>query len=1141
MKKNQIAHPVIRCGTKILRIMKLTFLLMLISLTTVFANDSYSQNARLTMSVSGISLEDFLAKIEEQSEFRFFYTGNIDVERKVSGNFKNERITEILDKVGKAAGIKYEVMGRQIVLSPTAENANFDSGQQQKSVSGKVTDKAGLPLPGVTVVVKGTTNGTTTNMGGEYSLGNIPENTTLQFSFVGMKTQDVVVGSQTSINLVMEEETIGVEEVVVTALGIKRSEKALGYSVQRVDGESLQKVSGVDVATSLTGKVAGLLVKNSTDFAVAPSITIRGENPLLVIDGVAYANKTLSDISSEDIESMSVLKGATASALYGFRGASGAILITTKNGSTNKSGVNVDVATNTMFTAGFLAIPEKQSVYGRGSNNTYDKNSTNSWGTVMDGGIQNQWDPFLMDYRDYEYLPIGKDNFANFLEQGYVTNNNVNVGFKGDVVSVRSSVNWTQNKGQYPNSKLDKYTYTLGGDINLDKFKLSSNVSYARRKSPNMGSNGYTSYDPMYSLLIWSAADYNVLDYKDNYWLVKDQVQNFTYRASTNNPYFDRYEKTNEISRDIFNADLSASYDLTNWLKATVRSGLDFYTDRGDQRISWGSYLSTGNTGVPGNPYPWNGTKTGGYVTGQTQGFSINNDLLFTGDKTFEKFNVEYLAGGTIYYKRDDNMNANTVGGISVPAFFSLKASVNPAAVGQSTYAQQVNSLFGRLALSWNKLIYVEATGRNDWSSTLPESTHSYFYPSVAGSFVVSELLPSTSYWLDLLKLRSSWTMSKTPAAIYAINSAFTINSGTWGTMNGASAPSSIYGDGILPESSTTLEFGMQGMIFKNHLMVDVSYYNKRMFDFLKAAPLTAASGYTGNYINIDEEITRRGWEVTVDGTVIKNQDWQWNLGLNWSTYARYYTQLDETYSAVKPWIAVGERVDALASRDLVRVPETGELIYTNGRLTYSQYDSNFGWTDPDWLWGANSNLRYKDFSLFLSLDGVVGGIMNTRTESYMWQSGGHPESLTPERALDVATPGSKNYLGQGVKVVSGTVTYDPVGNITKDTRVYAPNDVYTTYKQYAIDLHNSSAWGGNGSPADTYSKTFFKLREMSLTYNVPTKYLTGWAKAASVSFVGQNVMLWAKDFKYSDPDGGVEDFADPSVRYLGGNIKFTF
>ena len=360
---------------------------------------------------------------------------------------------------------------------------------------------------------------------GHTPISDLSTDAVLSFSFVGMQTIDIVVGNQSNINIVLSAEDIGLEEVVVTALGIKREQKALGYSVQSVKGEDLQRVQGTDVATSLTGKVAGVLIENPTDFNTTPKITILGETPLIVIDGIAYANKTLNDISSEDIESLNVLKGPTASALYGFRGRTGAILITTKNGSSAAQGISIDLSTNTMFTAGYLAIPEKQSVYGRGENNTYQQTKDQSWGGAMDGSIQTQWDPIAKEYRDYEYLPVGKDNFKNFLKQGYITNNNVNVTFKENKIALRSSLNWTQNKGRYPNAKVDKYTYTLGGDINLDKFHLTSNLSYSRRHTPNMGSNGYTSYDPMYTLLVNSSADFDIRDYKD-YWLIPGVLQN---------------------------------------------------------------------------------------------------------------------------------------------------------------------------------------------------------------------------------------------------------------------------------------------------------------------------------------------------------------------------------------------------------------------------------------------------------------------------------------------------------------------------------------------------------------------------------------------------------------------------------------
>jgi hypothetical protein len=383
--------------------------------------------------------------------------------------------------------------------------------------------------------------------------------------------------------------------------------------------------------------------------------------------------------------------------------------------------------------------------------------------------------------------------------------------------------------------------------------------------------------------------------------------------------------------------------------------------------------------------------------------------------------------------------------------------------------------------------------------------------------------------------------MSKRPASIYEINSSYSISAATWGTLNGAGVPGNLYSPTIAPTSSETYEQGLQAMFLKNRLMIDVSHYTKRVFDQITTVGLSQASGYGGLVTNSQEEITRRGWEVVLNGTAIKNKNWQLDLGINWSTFASYYTKLDPKYSAVKPWVKVGERADHFISRDFLRDP-SGNIVHNgSGRPIVHGYDVLFGYRDPKFIWGSNANLRYKNFSLFISVDGVNGGLANTRTESYMWQSGVHPDGISPERALDVATPGSNNYLGQGVKVASGTATFDAFGNILTDTRKFTANDVKTTYKNYMFDLHNSSAWGGNGSKADTYSRTFWKLREISLTYQLPTKLLHKVAKAASVSFIGQNVLLKAKQFKYSDPDGGTEDFTDPSVRYLGVNIKFTF
>jgi TonB-linked SusC/RagA family outer membrane protein len=948
MKKNLRLLAIMTINAVLVGTILQTFFLSLVMATTIDAQEIQSIRAvKIECDFKEASIVECFQKIEHSTNYVINYNED-DINNTIRINFKSKRksVSDFLLEISKESNLKFRQVNNTINVQ---RNRDFDPAEQVieviiqgRVVTGRVIsteDDSGLP--GVNVFIKETNLGTVTDIDGNYSVEIPNDQSTLVFSSVGYVKQEIVVNNQSIINIVMNPDITALDEIVVTALGIKREQKALGYATQEVKGDNLQKVQGIDLATSLTGKVAGVLVQNSTDFNVEPSIQVRGESPLIVIDGVAYSNKNFNDLSAEDIESINVLKGPTASALYGFRGQSGAILVTTKNGSTNDLGVSVNVSSNTMFNAGFLAIPEKQSVYGRGTAYIYDINSDQSWGTFMDGSIQRQWDPIAKEFSDYAYLPVGANNFENFLEPGYITNNNVNVAFKTDKSALRSSLNWTQNKGRYPNSRLEKFTYTLGGDIELDKFKLSSNVAYARRYSPNMGSNGYTSYDPMYTLLIWSSADFNVLDYKDNYWLKPDELQNnqFGYDLENNkytgknqnSPYFDRYERANEVSRDIFNADLTVGYDIADWLNATARTGIDFFTDRGQIRISQGSYTSSGNTGIPGNPYTWNGSRTGAYLSGQTQGFSINSDLLLGGNQSFaDKFNVEYLAGGTIFYDRNDNINAETVGGISIPGYFSLNASVNPAAVAESTVARQVNSLYGRVAASWAQMIYLDFTARKDWVSMLanpdvPKSDRSYFYPSISGSFVVSEVLPeSINNWLDLLKVRASWTQAKAAPNPYAINSVFTVYPGTWNDLNGASAPESLYLNTYSPNSSATSEIGLQSMVLNRLLTLDVTYYNKRIFDILTRGPLTSASGYTGIYLNTDEERARKGWEVALTATPIRSKSFQWDFGVNWSTYKEEYTKLDSLFTSNfdKPWVEVGNRTDAFTLKDYLYVPD---------------------------------------------------------------------------------------------------------------------------------------------------------------------------------------------------------------------------
>lgn len=1013
---------------------------------------------------------------------------------------------------------------------------------QLKNVSGKVTDDNGVVVQGATVKVPGTNQGTITDAKGLYSI-NVNPNSNLEFSYVGFAKQLVSVGNQSTINIQLQPDNAQtLQGVVVTALGIKRQEKSLGYATQVVNGNTLQTVKGIDVGTSLTGKVAGLTVKNSSEFLSEPDITLRGEKPLIVIDGVPYGNITMRDIPSDDIATINFLKGATASSLYGERGGSGAIMITTKKGAENK-GFSISLNTSSMFDAGYLAIPEMQGQYGRVVNtgtNTYVGSADGAWGPPMEGQTINQWNPVSKKYEAMPFLPIGKDNFKNFLEQGYILNNNLSIAQTGSLGGFRASASWVNNKGTYPNSTFNKISYSVGGDIKIDKFTLSTSLAYNNYSSPNMGFSGYTGYDPMYALLIWASPDWDVRNYKD-YWEIPNEKQNSSYTAGSNNPYFDRHERLHPYKKDVFNGQLTLNYDILNWLKATVRTGYDTYSNKQEVRVSKGSFQGGGATTViPGGTEIWGESQKGSYNIGISRGFSSNNELLLAWNNKLKDFNFDGFFGGSIFYNQNEGLEARTNAGLSIPGYYSLKASVSPANVASNIFKKQTNSVFGKIGINWREMAFIEATGRNDWASTLPTSTRSFFYPSVSGSFIPTELFKTS--WLSFWKIRGSWTQYKTPAGIYAINSVFGINTNVWNGLTSASFPGLIRPDDIFAEGSTTTEIGTALNFLNNRISLDVTGYKKRMYDFITNVNVSPSSGYTGVYTNTKEERTRKGIEIVLNTTPVREKDLRWDLGFNWSKFATYYTKLDPLYSVSnRDWVAVGKRADHYTFNEY-QTDNQGNVVYNNGLPTYKPVTSLAGYADPDWVWGINTSVNYKNFTFSASLDGRVGGLAQSTTEMYMWISGNHPNSLTDARYKDATIANSKNFLGQGVKVVSGAITYDANNHVVSDTRVFAPNDVYTTYKSYITALHKGTAWGGSPSPVDLYSTTFMKLREVAISYRLPDKWAEKIkAKNLSVSAISQNLVYWAKQFKYSDIDGGTENFADPSLRYVGFNLKVGF
>ena len=1108
---------------KLLRIMRISTFFFFLSIFTVFAAETNSQNAHVNIRGNNLTIGDFINQVEKQTDYLFVYSkSEVDLEESVPLNNGKKTVKECLNEAFNSTDVKYVFENDYIVLT---KNAALSVAQQStKPISGVVMDDTGEPVIGANVIEKGTTNGVITDIDGKFAL-NVKENAVLSISYVGYIPQEIAVKNQSSITITLHEDTQILDEVVVTALGIKRSEKALGYSVQKVGGDELTAVKGANIATSLSGKIAGVTVLNKNSFNTAPVIYLRGETPLIVIDGVPYENTDLGHISADDVESMDILKGATASALYGAKGASGAIMITTKRG--KKEGLSVNVNSNNMLNLGHLVLPEVQSSYSSGSGGKYlQELSEYIWGDKLDiGRTSVQYDPYTYEWKEMPLVSKGKNNFENFLETSFVLNNNVNVTYKGKDGSVRTSFTHIYNKGQYPGNKINKFNYTVAGDMKKGKFSLDASLSYNGSYSPQTRGEGYGWFGYMYNLIVWTGTEFDLRDFKD-YWIQgkENEQQNWHYKYDYNNPYFLANEATQKAWDNRANGQLTANYEFTDWIKMTARAGSDFYSQK-NENIT---------------PKSTRNSHTGIFELKNNRGYSFTGDALLIADKRIGDFNVGGMFGGGVNYYQKDTFTGKTNSGLTAPGFYSLAASVDLPSVSSTVYSRQMNSLYGKVEFSWKSAIFLEATGRNDWVSTLAKSERSYFYPSVSGSILLSELIEMPS-WLSFLKVRSSYTVTKTPAKVYEINKAYTIKQNVWDGMSTAQYPETIRDATILPEKANAFEVGGQIHVFDNRIKLDMAYYTKLLSDMQRSATLSYASGFKTSLINTDEEFIKKGVEVTLSGDIIRSQDLNWTSTFNWGMDRYLYHKLDDTYSVDREYVKKGARVDYIEVFDWQRDPN-GNIIHSGGMPVKNTFYTKLGNRRADWVWGFTNHLNYKSLTLDISIDGRVGGKAHNRLEQAMWNSGTHIDSDNEWR-YDQVVNGNTSYVGQGVKIVSGSVTYDSYGNILEDTRVFAPNDVAVTYEAYTKTYH---PWNGTVVSNNVKDLTYFKLRELAIGYKFPKQMIHKIGlENLHVSLVGQNLFIWTKAFKYSDPDAVYHEnnelLNDPAMRYVGMNLKIDF
>jgi hypothetical protein len=438
--------------------------------------------------------------------------------------------------------------------------------------------------------------------------------------------------------------------------------------------------------------------------------------------------------------------------------------------------------------------------------------------------------------------------------------------------------------------------------------------------------------------------------------------------------------------------------------------------------------------------------------------------------------------------------------------------------------------LFGRASVGWRNAVFLDFTGRNDWNSSQPKGNRDYFYPSIGSSVVLSELMKMPEA-VDMLKIRGSWATFKTPADVYATNRLYSTSTSVWNGLNSASYPGDLLGIDLLPSSQRTWEIGTAAYLFKKRMHVDIAYFNKFYFNRLTAVSIPNSSGFSSTLLNTDETYVRRGLEITLGGTVIKRKNFEWNTVINWSNQHRYYVDIDSVYSPKSPWVKKGARLDTYTEYYWLTDPQ-GNVIHNNGMPIESDYVKKYGYGDPDFSFGFINTFNVGNFMFGVNIDGRIGGLMYDYVWDKMFDTGTNPETDNEYR-YDEVVNGLKNYVGKGVKVVSGEVSYDNFGNITSDTRKYAPNDVEVSYQDYTQNFR-----GGDMGIMD---KSFIKVREISAGYRFPSKLLgkTG-IKNASIALTAQNMFLWT-NFKFSDPDVDDENLNSPSQRIVGINLKLGF
>lgn len=1157
MKLNTINYP------KMMMRISTFYIIAVLGLQSLFAsqiNGQTLERSTVEFEKSYYQLDELFKAIEAKTAYSFVVSEPIlDLDSEVFLSSKDQNLLHLLEKVSKEKQLRFYRVNDLISVS-RQEHQELGGSEvvEQREITGSVMDQEGVPLPGATIQINNTATGVVTDFNGNFTVNaSIGDN--LSVTYVGFQQQSFVVGEEDFYEIQLEQDISQLDEVVVTALGIKRQEKKLGFSQETVQSEELAQAVPVNWSSGLKGKVAGLNIVSAGSGPInSQQIILRGNSSfdlsgnyaLVVVDGVpvntemtttgsgsAYMGEDspidygngISDINLDDIENVSVLKGPGAAALYGSRAANGVLMITTKSGE-KSTGLGVTINSSTSFDI-IQRWPDFQYKYGQGSGKSFDENGDPyySYHLSEDGGntgsTSSAWGPEFAGQYYYQYDPVTqaqgaertlwkpyKDNRKDFWRMGITNINNISIQGGGENGSMRASIGHTKNEWIMPNTGFERISASINSNYKVsDHIDLGAVVNYTNRSSDNLPSTGYNNGSIAYFMIFQNP---NVdMDWLRPIWKEGqediDQIRPFS--SYIDNPYLIAYESLNTLESNQIVGNINAKIRFSDHLNLMVRSSLNTYhQDREMKR-----------------PFSINRYAEGYFGTQDIFKQEINNDFLLNYDKSItNNFQLSASVGGNNRTVKRRATNAS-VTGLVVPGVYKLANGKSSPSINTNDSDKTVNSLYGLMTLSFKDQIFLDVTGRNDWSSTLPEDNWSFFYPSVNTSLILSDIFNFDSQTLDFLKYRFSFAQVGNDTDPYQTSKYY--NNSDFASS--ATVPSTLYNADLKPEISTSYETGIEARLFNNRLSLDATLYQITTDNQVIQLALDRNTGYSSMYVN-SGSVRNRGVELTLKGKIIDAPNFSWNSTLNWSkNEGRVFELPDEVdnefiidqggnaYMIAK----VGGSPTAIYGYGFVRSPE-GEIVYDNAGLPAYPESGDFehiGDAMPDWKMGWYNEFKFGNFTAGFTFDGQYGGIIYSQSHHKMTQQG-KLKSTYMGRETGVI-------VGDGV-VDNGDGTFSP-----NTTEAITP-DWYNRYYRRANVESNS------------FDASYIKLREVRLQYSLPTKWLNKmFLQGVDVSIYGSN-LLTISNFPLYDPETaalngnrimpGIEMGQMPSPATYGVNVK---